>query len=265
MDPTRPAGGRRAVVLEAGVGLVVVIGGLITLQYGWQGCLWLLERTLGTDAASGIQLSSFFEGVSAGGLLFALYGLVGLGVPSAYRRVRGYDPEGLHRPTRRECGWTVGLVTLAVALVGAGTLLGELGGGPPQGPGFTVPVVVVGDPLGPLPQIVGGPASVTLVAWPLLLAVALGIGVGGLAHGVLQRSLRRVVAPAAAVIGTALVLTVLVGRLGDPVATGIVLLVGLVAGVAYERTGRLWVPIVAYAAFNGVALVAAGLAMYWTA
>lgn len=265
MPNTRLSVGLRPAVIEVGVALLVVGGGVIAFQYGWQVCLWLLEGALGTDTASGFRVSTLVGIGAAGVLLVGLYGLVGLGVPSAYWRVRGFDPEELHPPTRQEGRWVVGLGVLTVSLVGAGTLLGQVGGGSTQGAGFAVPVIVVGDPVGPVPQFVGGPDVVTFVVWPLLLASALGVGVGGLVHGVLHRSLRRLVAPSAAVVGTASVLTLLFGRLGDPLASVIVLIVSLAAGAAYERTGQRWVPIVAYAALNGIALVATVLVIHWTA
>lgn len=241
---------------EAVVALIVVFGGLLVVNYGWGVALWLLDVGLGVDPGPPVTVEPLAESVAAALLLLGLYGFVGLGLPYAYHTYREFDARlGLERPDRETAGWHVGVVGVVGALVVMGTLLNRL-----RGPGATgnrgpVPAVIIGDPAGPLPKVAGEPAFFVTLASVGVIAAALGVGVGGLFHGVLQRSLRQAVSLVPAVVGTAIVLAALFGRPAEPIAVVIVLAVGAVAGFAYERTGNLWVPIVGYAALNAAGLL----------
>lgn len=256
MRKTRPSDRPRRlppVVVEAGLGLATVVVGLVGLELGWRVVRSLVGRWSGLDSSNGFAVAGPLESLVAAVLLLGLYGLVGLGIPYAYQVVRGFEERFLvRRPDRRDARWMAGLAALAAALVGVGTLLGDWFGA--TGGRWQVPDVVIGDPAGPLPQFVGGPVPVFLGV--LVTAVALGVGVGGLFHGTLHRSLRRFGTSAVAIGGTAAVLGLVFGRLANPVALLTVFAVAVAAGIAFERTENLVVPMAAYALLDAVALLA---------
>lgn len=258
MRKTRPSDRPRRlppVVVEAGLGLAAVVVGLVGLELGWRVVRSLVGRWPGVDSSNGFAVAGPLESLVTAVLLIGLYGAVGLGIPYAYQVVRGFEERFLvRRPDRRDARWLAGLAALVLALVGVGTLLAEGFGA--TGGRWQVPGVVIGDPAGPLPQFVGGPGAVPVLLGVLVTAVALGVGVGGLFHGTLHRSLRRFGASAVAIGGTAAVLGLVFGRLADPVALLVVFAVAVAAGIAFERTENLVVPMAAYALLVAVALLA---------
>jgi membrane protease YdiL (CAAX protease family) len=190
--------------------------------------------------------------VLAYGLLVVLYGVGGVGATYAYIAYRALDPGFVvERPDRAALRWLAGLLVLAVGLVGGVGLAVSPRGGPLTLPGAFVAPAWTATAVRGVPFTVFGPVSV------LVVAGVVGPAVGTLFHGVVQNSLRRVVPASVAATGTALVLAVAAGTSADPLGAVVVAGFAAATGYAYERTGNLAVPMVAYAALNAVTLTTA--------
>lgn len=248
------------VELVAGVAVVAVaVAGLAA--GGWVVRAVVLESVFGPVPR--VNLSTV-EGVGAFALAVVLlalvYGLLGLGVTDAYLTRREFTPGFvLEWPDEEATELLVGHAVLAPVAVGAGTAVARL-------TGRAGDVIVAGVPE---TYVFSWSLSAAPAVWPpslaadaalhlLLLAGVVGPTAGVLYHGVIQSSVRRV-APAwvaAAVTAAAVVVTKALSVSG-PISLLVVGAFAFAAGLAYDRTGNLAVPAVAYALLNGVTLAVA--------
>lgn len=254
MTPTGPLGRLPPWVVDAGVGLGVVAVAAGALDYGWGAVVASLAPAFDIGHRSGFGVESVPAFVGTIALLVALYVGGSLALTYGVGSMLDLDP-GLvaGRPDRATRRWAAAVVGLAPVVVGASTVAGAMTA--PAG-AVQVPVLVVGDPAAPLPAYAGPPNAAAQVLGIAVVTGSLGVAVGALLHGVLQQSMGRS-APLGPTVGvTALALVGLFGHTGDPVAVAALIAFGAAVGVAYDRTGNLAVPIVAYATFNAVALAA---------
>lgn len=241
-------------MVDAGVGLGVVGIAAAALNYGWGAVVASLAPTFDIGQRSGFGVESLPALVGPLALLVALYVGGSLALTYGVGSVLDLDPGFvLGRPDRASRRWLAAVVGLAPVVVGASAVVGAITS--PAGD-VRVPVLVVGDPGAPLPAYAGPPNAALLVLTIAVVTGSLGVAVGALLHGVLQQSLRRS-APLGPTVGvTVLALVGLFGHTSDPVAVAALGTFGAAVGVAYDRTGNLVVPVVAYATLNAVALVA---------
>lgn len=115
----------------------------------------------------------------------------------------------------------------------------------------------------------------TLKSWPsylkgliftmVLLGAFVGPAVAALTHGVLQNAVRDVASPGAGVLLAAgLLATYTAARTSGTASVGlfiVVLLIGCVTGLTYERTKNLLVPMITYGVASALGLLAISLPM----
>lgn len=244
-------------VVDGALGLVVVLVGFGGLNYGWRAVVGLLTPVFDIGPRTGFGVESLPAFVATLVLVVSIFGGGSLGLTYGYLRTRGTEPGFVVRsPDRLAARWLLGLVGFALLLVGGAALVWRAGYRADPGSGLRVPSAIVGAPGAPMPAYVGEPNTVVLVLGTVVVTSSLGIAVGSLLHGVFQQSIRQSVATAPAVAVTALALVVLFGHTSAPTAVGVLVAFGALVGYAYDRTGNLLVPVVAYAVFNTVVLAA---------
>lgn len=249
---------------ELGAGLSVFVIGTLGLILGSEAVSRLIAASFGT-VRIGLRLfpvSLEFVTTSATAYAVALllwtavYAISGLGVTYIYLTSVHSGPDRrfvVKWPDRDGLRLLIGLTAVVPILLGGSTLLLGI-----ASEVWLVPVLIVSVflKIGPGYTGLSHPGAITLAV--TLVTLVVGPALGALFHGVLQNALRRTdaalgtTAKRIAIGGTALV----VGVIGASGPISLLLLVAIAAtvGSAYERTGNLVVPMVAYAAVNAVSL-----------
>ncbi|SDM09102.1 hypothetical protein SAMN04487949_0810 [Halogranum gelatinilyticum] len=227
-SPARP--GRRAQLRAVLVALGLVLGAL------------LVSTLVGVGVALPLILGGGFEPTSGTVLVASLFAtqVSFVVVALLYLRRREWDVS-LSVPTTRELKWVGGgVVATVVAAFGLLALSNALG-------------------VEPVESVIEAP----ILANPTLLLVLAGLSIVLVApaeellfRGVVQGRLRRTFgAPVAVGVASLLFASIHLLNLvtvgsGAVVMVGVIFVVALVLGVAYERTGNLAVPILVHGAYN---------------
>lgn len=259
-----------AVWFEPVVGLTVVTGGVGGLLLGSWSVVAVRRAVFWPQYGAGLSSTAeALQFVVSLGLLLAVYATVCIGLTVAYLSYREFDPGFvLEYPDWEATRWAAGLVVLAPVLVGAGTAVVRLTGAENAVLYGGVPrAFVFSWSMAAFPAVRGAAIPVAFGMNTVLLAGVVGPTVAILFHGVLQTTVRRV-APGVVAAGVTALAVVAANQGAVPLVVpgmnaasqanppGLAVMVVFVgaAGIAYERTGDLAVPAMAYAALNAATM-----------
>lgn len=235
-------------VVLAGLGMASVTRGFLRLRW--------------TDAVALSGASAYAAWV----LEYALVsGVLGVGVTYAYLRARTLDAAFVVSvPEGADARLLSGLVALVAGLTVVDDVLAPLVGGP-SASGFLAPFSMSGP--APVASLESELAAVVGTVFLAGLAFTLvGPGVAALVHGVLQNTLQDAASPRTAVWATALLFagyrtaTESGAFVAAAVTFALYTLFAAAVGTAYERSGNLLLPMVAYGLLTATSLLVGSVA-----